>query len=177
MNNPLQQLSVAFFGTAVLLASGCASAPSATDATRSQKSAAEVAAASGKTVFTEEKIAALMDDDFWGSGAKATVDEEGRLTYLVPTEVIGDGNYNDMELAVSRGNNRFYYIDQVTGRPIAAVDAWQIPGAYDPRQTSERFSGPGPTTTRSVSPRSVPRSVPRSAPVSRGTRSTQDDRN
>ena len=175
MNKSLQIFYVATVSALLTLASGCASAPTTVSALDKQKSAPPAGAANGKTVFTEEQITSMLDDDFWGSGATASVDEEGRLTYHLPTNVVDDGNFNDAERNAMRSpNGRFYYIDPITGRPIMAVDAWNQPGIYRPRRTDGRFSDPGPSR---ASPRAISPSNPsRSAPVSRGTRSTQDNR-
>lgn len=177
MNKTLQTICVATASCVLALSGGCASAPTAVSALDNQKQAPQKQPTTDKTVFTEAQIAAMVNDDFWGNGATATVDDEGRLTYIVPTKVVNDGSINNYERnGVQTRNGRFYYIDPATGRPVIAVGAGQQRGVFvGNRGGGQRYSGPGPT---SVQPRVVsPRGESRSAPASRGTRSTRDNRN
>jgi hypothetical protein len=156
---------------------GCAGAPSP------RPDAAAPTALSAKpgttTQFDEQIVADSLQEDFWGTGATASIDDSGRLVYVVPTEIVADGNINDRErVSYEGGNARYYYLDPVTGLPILApANAWPGPNRSRPRGSAIGGSSAGPGATRITSPASaMPRTTPRVAPAPSRSGPARSDR-
>ena len=140
---------------------GCASAP----APRSESPAA--AKAGDTTQFDEQILDETQDDDFWDTGATASVDDDGRLVYLVPTTIVEDGNLNDAERrGYESTTTPYYYLDPVTGMPVRApVGAWRGPDRARSRTSGTTVSSQSSGYQRgAVSGNRLPTSTPRVSP-------------
>lgn len=164
----LRQLGTIFaLASAVLTLSlgGCASAPS----TRPDADAAPPLAskADGATQFDEQTVGDTLSEDDWDTGATASIDDSGRLVYVVPTEVVEDGNLNDRErLGYRTTRSTYYYLDPVTGLPVLAPAAG-FPGAIRSRApaagdaaSSDRGGFQRGATRATTLPRPMPRVSP-----------------
>lgn len=158
-----------FSVVSTLLMVGCTSAP----ATVSGAPAAS-AKAGGATLFSERVVDESQDEDFWDTGATASVDDNGRLLYVVPTDIVADGSLNDQErLSYQGARSTYVYLDPITGVPVMAPSGpW--PGGS--RGVTNGSTIGTRSDTRISTPMSLPRPSPRTAPSGGRSGPTRSDR-
>lgn len=127
--NSYRRIASAALGALTMVAlAGCASAPSVpvADGTpvASQKAAGvdDTIIVDGEryTPLSPEALQAAAADNFWNSGASATVDDDGNLIYTVAPPLVAGRTLEELPRGVNRLDSMHFIrtIDPVTGLPI-----------------------------------------------------------
>lgn len=164
-------------GFSIALNSGCASSATSPEAQpdidaspsagqKSSRLTTDEGNVGGVTRFTEESLAALVDDDFWNTGMVAQRDDDGRLVYVNNTDAINDPERTRQELAFYQLRSEpntwaSYGYDPVTGRLIRiaprqyrTTGVGRVPASAvpDQRQVVPRTPAPRVRPLRPASP-------------------------